>query len=46
MKSKHEVGRLINQGLTPKEIQERIADFPDNPTLQYFIQTQQENIYL
>lgn len=37
MKPKHEVGCLIRKGLTSEEIQSRIADFPTNPSLDYFI---------
>ena len=37
MHTKNEVGSLISKGLTTKEIQARIKDFPEHPTAQYFI---------
>lgn len=34
---KHEIGGLLLKGLTSKEIQKRIKNFPDNPDTEYFI---------
>ena len=36
MKQKNEIGSLIRKGLSKKEIQKQIKDFPDNPDVQYF----------
>lgn len=34
---KHEIGSFINNGMTSQEIQERIKDFPYEPSIQYFV---------
>lgn len=34
---KHEIGSFINKGMTSQEIQERIKDFPYEPSIQYLI---------
>lgn len=34
---KGEIGGLISKGKTVEEIQQRIKDFPSNPTIEYFI---------
>lgn len=34
---KHEIGSFINNGMTSQEIQERIKDFPYNPSIEYFV---------
>ena len=36
MVKKSEIGKLINQKLTGKEIRKQIKDFPENPDLAYF----------
>lgn len=36
MVKKSEIGKLINQKLTGKEIRKQIKDFPENPDLSYF----------
>ena len=36
MVKRSEIGKLINQKLTGKEIRKQIKDFPENPDLSYF----------